>query len=352
MEWTYNESRKRILINPPKQRLRVTGHRIGTILGLDSWSTPFQSWCEITRLCKAPFEETKYTKAGKAIEPKIIEYVGTKYPNVKSIEEYYGNNFEEYRWNNFKDDSNIFGGVIDAVSTRNDGKTIAMICECKTSSKANEWTNGNVPITYLLQGALYAYLKKLDTVLFACSFLEPMDYNNPENFKVTPDNTILVVKRLSDILVPVDGKYLNIEQCIQYCEEWWADYIDTGISPEFDEEKDKEYLKIIRQSKLSEDNELDDVCEYALNLAKEIETLKISSGIKDKEKELKKIESDIKQQMLDKDIRKSGGYTLKESIETIFNKDMFKEHNPKLYEKYSEQKIKYTLNKNTKEEEK
>lgn len=351
MEWTYSDDRKRIVINPPKQRLRITGHRISTILGVNKWSTPFQAWCEITKLLKAPFEPTKYTEAGKAIEPKIIEYVAQKYPNVMSIEDYYGNNFEQYRWNNFSDESNIFGGVIDAVSTRNDMKTIAMICECKTSSKPQDWTNNQVPVDYLLQGALYSYLKGLDRVLFACSFLQEMDYNHPENFVVNDDNTILVVKKLSDILIDIDGEYLNIEEVMKYGEAWWNKYIETGISPEFDEVKDKEYLKEIRKSKPCEDNELIDVCNEAIRLAKEIDNLKELHGISSKEKQLKMLKDNIKDTMIEQNIDKCGNYTLSISKKNKFDEKKFAKENEVLYNKYINEEISYTLKENKKEEE-
>lgn len=352
MEWKYSEDRKRIVLEKvPVQRLRITGHRIGTILGVNKWSTPFQAWCEITKLLKAPFEETKYTKAGKAIEPKIIEYVGRLYPNVMSIEEYYGNNFEEYRWNNFKDESNIMGGVIDAVSTRNDMKTIAMICECKTSSKPQDWTNNQVPVDYLLQGALYSYLKGLDRVLFACSFLQEMDYNHPEEFVVNEDNTILVVKKLSDIIIPINGQYMNIEEIMQYAEAWWNEYIETGISPEFDEVADKEYLAMIRASKPCEDNDLVDVCEEALKLAKEIKALEVSSGLKAKQDLLKTLEASIKETMIEQQVSNAGKYKLKETKKMKFDEEKFAKENEKLYNKYTEEKISYTLSKDMKEEE-
>lgn len=351
MEWKYSDDRKRIVINPPKQRLRITGHRISTILGVNKWSTPFQAWCEITKLLKAPFEETKYTKAGKAIEPKIIEYVAQKYPNVMSIEEYYGNNFEQYRWNNFSDESNVYGGVIDAVSTRNDMKTIAMICECKTSSKPQDWTNGQVPVDYLLQGALYSYLKGLDRVLFACSFLQEMDYNHPEQFVVNEDNTILVVKRLKDILIPIDGKYMDIEEIMKFGEAWWNEYIESGVSPEFDEVKDKEYLNMIRASKPCEDNDLIDVCAEAISLAKEIKELEVSSGLKGKKDLLKVLEDSIKETMINTNTTNAGQYKLKENKKLKFDEKTFAKENEKLYNKYVQEDISYTLSKNMKEEE-
>lgn len=351
MEWKYSEDKKRIVIEPPKAKLRITGHRISTIVGVNKWSTPFQAWCEITKLLKAPFEESKYTLFGKAVEPKLIEYVGQKYPNVMSIEDYYGNVFEDYRWNNFKDDSNIFGGVIDAVSTRNDGKTIAMICECKTSSHPEQWANGQVPVDYLLQGALYSYLKGLDRVLFICTFPQEIDYAHPENYVVNEKNTIMVVKQLKDILVEIDGKYLNIEEIMEYGKQWWDAYITTGISPEFDEKADKEYLDMIRASKPCEDNDLMDVCKEAINLAREIKELEVSSGLKAKNDLLKTLEASIKETMMSQGLSNAGNYKMTATQKDKFDEKKFAKDNPDIYKKYVEVKTEYRLSKSLKEEE-
>lgn len=350
MEWKYSEDKKRIVINPPKQRLRITGHRISTILGVNKWSTPFQAWCEITKLLKAPFEETKYIVAGRVIEPKLIEYVSTKFPNVVSIEDYYGANIDKYKYNNFVEESNVFGGVIDAVSTLDDLKTITMICECKTSSKPQDWANNQVPVDYLLQGALYSYLKGLDRVLFACTFLEEMDYVHPEKFVVNDKNTILVVKKLKDILIPINGEYLNIEEIMAFGKEWWDTYIETGISPEFDEKADKEYLDLIRASKPCEDNELIDVCTEAIELAKEIAELEISSGLKAKKDLLKTLEASIKDEMINQGQYKVGKYTLKETTKRKFNEKALEKDNKKLYDKYIEEITEYRLSKDKKED--
>lgn len=350
MEWKYNDERNRIVIEPPKQRLRITGHRISTILGLNKWSTPFQAWCEITKLLKAPFEETKYIVAGRVLEPKIIEYVSSKFPNVVSIEDYYGVNFDKYRYNNFVEDSHIFGGVIDAVSTLDDLKTITMICECKTSSKPQDWTNNQVPVDYLLQGALYSYMKGLDRVLFACTFLDDMDYVHPEKVVVNEENTILVVKKLKDILIEINGEYLNIEEVMDFGKRWWEEYIETGISPEFDEKEDKEYLDIIRASKPCEDNDLIDVCNEAIKLALEIKELEVSSGLKAKQELLKTLESSIKETMINDNIEKAGKYKLAKKTKTVFDEKRLEKENKKVYDSYVEQITSYTLTKDMKEE--
>ena len=357
-QWTYGENNKNIVLSePPKQRLRITGHRIASVLGLNPYQSEFGAWAEITKLVKLPFEDNKYTIAGKAIEPKLINFVREKFPNVMSIEEYYGNAIDKYKWNNFVEDSDIFGGIIDCVATKEDMKTLTMIVECKTSSKPQEWENNNVPISYLLQGCEYSYLKKLDRVLFVCAFLQDMDYARPENFVPTKDNTIMVVKKIKDVTIEMtDGSLITFDEAIEYCENWWKKYIETGISPEFDEKKDKEYLDIIRASKPINDNSLEDLCDRAKELAEEIEELKTNSGISSKEKELKILEDSIKQGLMESlqegETKAScKQYKLSGTVSNKFNESEFKKKHPKTYEEFCESKTTFRLTKVKMEEE-
>lgn len=351
MQWKYSEDRKRIIIDPPKRTKKITGHRFPSVLQLNKYQTPFGAWAEITGLVTLPFEDNKFTLAGKVIEPKQIEYAKGKFPNVKSIEEYYGNNFAEYRYSNFKDLGRIFDGVRDFVSTKNDGTTITMVGECKTSSKPQDWVDNNVPIDYLCQGMLYAYLDKLDRILYVASFLQPMDYNNPELYEVTDENTKLTVKKLNECFLPLPtGEYGTIELAIEYCEEWWKEYVESGISPEFDEVRDKEYLDIIRKSKPTNDALLDEVCDEAVKLAREIKDLKISSGLDAKEKELKVLETNIKEVMIGSNLDNCGSYTLVRKEDLKFNELKFAQEQTKLYNSYCEPKVSYTLKKNLKED--
>lgn len=343
--WDYSEDKKRIIIEPPKQRLGISGHRLSSVLGLNKYQTKFQGWCELTKLVKKPFEENEYIIAGRYAEPKIIQFVAERFPNVVSIEDYYGSIFDYYRYNNFKDDKlgNIFSGVMDAVSVKNDGKTIAMICECKTSSKPQDWANNTIPVDYALQGALYSYLKGLDKVLFACTFLDKLDYAHPENIKVTEDNTILRVVKLKDLIFEVDGEYLNIEGCIQKAIAFWNDYVLTGISPEFDETKDKEYLDMIRATDVTKDTELEEVCDSAIKLSQEIKQLKEKYKIDEKEKDLKMIKESIKNKMIETNVNSCGYYKVDLKQTDKFDEKRFAEENPELYAKYLVTTMSYTL---------
>ena len=353
MEWKYSEDRKRIIIEPPQRTKKITGHRFPSILGLNKYQTPFGAWCEITGVANLPFETNKYMEAGKAIEPKQIDYARQKFPNIMSCEEYYGANWKDYQYSNFKDLGRIFDGVRDFVSVKNDGITIAMVGECKTSSKPQDWENNNVPTDYLCQGMLYAYLDKLDKILYVTSFLQPMDYNHPEKYKVTPENTRYTVKKLNECYLPLPtGEYGTIELAIDYCEQWWKDYVETGISPEFDEELDKEYLEILRKNQPVYDTDLAELCAQAIDIAKNIEELSNKHGIKKLEKELKTLEKAIKTGMIGGNLDIVGSYSLNRKSKLKFNEEKFAEENEKLYNKYLEETITYTLKKDMKEEEK
>lgn len=353
MEWKYSDDRKHVLIDPPKRTKKITGHRFPSVLGLNKYQTPFGAWCEITGVATLPFETNKYMEAGKAIEPKQIDYARTKFPNILSSEEYYGANWNEYKYSNFKDLGRIFDGVRDFVSVKNDGISIAMVGECKTSSKPQDWENNNVPIEYLCQGMLYAYLDKLEKIVFVTSFLQPMDYSYPNNYKVTPNNTKYTVKKLNECYLPLPtGEYGTIDLAIDYCEDWWKTYVETGTSPEFDEELDKEYLTILRKNKPVYDTELTNLCEQAIEIAKEIKRKTANSGIDVLEKDLKLLEKAIKESMITQNIDIVGDYTLKRNVKTSFDEKKFAEDNKTLYNKYCVEKITYTLNKNTKDEEK
>ena len=352
MNWKYSEDRKHIeLEQPPKQHKLLTGTRFASCLGLNPYSSPFQIWCECTKLVTPPYEETMYTKAGRVIEPLQREYVSKTFPNIKGPEEYFSNAYELYKWNFFDEKYKPYGGLWDAVSTKNNGKDIAMVVEFKTANSAAKWGNNTVPTYYLMQGALYAKMLGLDKVLFVASFLSPLDYAHPEEFVPDETNTIMIVKRLKDIVIEYDGEYLSFDELYEKGLEFWNKYVITGISPEFDEKRDKEYLDIIRASKPTEDNDLITVCTEAINLAKEIKELEITSGLKAKQDELKVLEKCIKDKMINENIEVCDKYSLKCNKKLKFNEEKFANENEKLYNKYVEETTSYTLNKNLKEEE-
>lgn len=348
MEWKYSEDNKHIVLEKQPSRFKyLTGTRFASALGLNPYSTPFQIFCECTRLVTPPYEETIYTKAGRIIEPKQREYIAKKFPNIVGPEEYFGDLFEQVRWNFFNEEQKPFAGCWDAVSTKDNKRDIAMVVEFKTASDPRKWDN-TIPVYYELQGALYAKLLGLDRVLFVASFLDKLDYAHPESFVPSEENTIMVVKKLKDITIELNGEYLSIDEVLEKAKEFWKTYVETGISPEFNETKDKEYLDIIRTSKPLNDSAIEELCDKAKKLTDEINDLMAKNGINEKEKELKKLKENIKKGLMDSlqpgETKKScKQYLLNGKIKDVFDETTFKEHNLKMYEKYLISKTEYKL---------
>lgn len=349
MEWKYSEDKKHIeLEEQPKRFKYLTGTRLASCVGLNPYSTPFQIWCECTRLVTPPFEETIYIQAGRTIEKLQREYVSKKFPNIMSPEEYFGNIFEQVRWNFFDSSDKPFAGCWDAVSTGTNGKDINMVVEFKTASDARKWENNTIPTYYELQGALYAKLLGLDRVLFVASFPSKLDYAKPENFVPSEDNTIMIVKKLKDMVFEINGKLFSLDEVLELAKDFWHKYIETGISPEFDEKLDKEYLDIIRTSKPANDKNLDALCDSAKLLEEEINKIIKENDLESKQKELKNIKEAIKEKLISmlvvgetKAIYRN--YKISGSISNKFDSAAFKKDHPKTYEQYLKPSITYRL---------
>lgn len=262
---------------------KITGTRLGTILGTNPWKTPFQAWCEITRVAEPPFEGNKYTDAGQIIEPKLIErckeFVS---PDVITPEEYYHSDDPKRKtgYDFFNDD--VFGGMWDALYYV--GDDLAGVIECKTSSRPQDWVEG-VPAHYAVQGQLYAYLLGLTDVWFAVALLDPADYDDPDGFECTDENTVLYHMTVGD----------DFAESIETARKWWERYIHDGAeSPEYDDSRDRKYLDLMRTNKISAANGLETVVERLSQLDSEIASIRESSGLTALEEERKAMADRLK----------------------------------------------------------
>lgn len=237
MDWL--ESNK-IKVDPPKKPKKITGTRFGAILGVNTWSTPFKAWCEITRTYEEPFEDTIYTLAGKAIEPKQAEYMKRSYfmTNLVKPADIWGEDYFKKTWGDFFPDSDIYGGMWDYILRGKDGKPTAVL-EMKTSKRVEDWED-DIPEYYALQAALYAYLLGVEQVYMVASFLEDTDYEHPEDFKPSARNTKVIPFRLHERYPDFELDYLEPSR------DWWKTHVETGISPEYDDKKDADILKALR----------------------------------------------------------------------------------------------------------
>ena len=275
----------RLQIDPPKRTKKITGTRFATILGLNPWSTAFEMWCAITKTFELPFEDTIYTVAGKTIEPKQAEYMKKSYGmDLITPTDRYGADYFNKTWGDFFPDSKHLGGMWDFLGVDENG-VVDTVLEMETTKRIEDWQN-DAPEYYALQAALYAYLLGVDNVVMVASFLEEKDYADPSKYVPNVKNTITVEFKVSE-------RYPDFAEKVAQVEQWWADYVDTGISPVFDEKKDAEILKALRTHNLAPDTDIDALIAEAEGLKTEVD--KATAAIADKEKRLKEINDIIKE---------------------------------------------------------
>ena len=275
-------------VTPPKKPLKITGTRFAAILGYNKWSTPFKCWCEITRTYKEPFVDTIYTTAGKIIEPKQAEYMKKSYAmyNLKTPTDIFGENYFKKTFGDFFGDTPILGGMWDYLLYDENGKPSAVL-EMKTTKRSEDWAD-DVPEYYALQAALYAYLLGVDDVIMVASFLDPKDYEEPEKFVPSANNTITVEFKVSE-------RYPDFGRMVAQANAWWENHIVTGISPDYDEKKDADFLKALRTNHVTPDTNIDALIAEAESLKTELEA--VYASVSDKEKRLKTVTDEIKKRL-------------------------------------------------------
>lgn len=284
-------SGNRIEVTQPKKTKKVTGTRFATILGLNPWSTEFEMWCAITKTYEVPFEDTIYTVAGKTIEPKQAEYMKRSYGmDLISPEDRYGKDYFNKTYGDFFPNSKHLGGMWDYLAKDENGK-VDTVLEMKTTKRAEDWVD-DIPEYYALQAALYAYLLGIDNVVMVASFLEEKDYETPENFKPSIKNTITVEFKLSE-------RYPDFADKVARVEKWWADYVETGISPTFDEKKDEAILKALRTNSVdTTTGDIQSMIAEAEKLKAEVDTAE--KTIKEKADRLDVLNKAIKTEAINK----------------------------------------------------
>jgi len=336
----------RIKVDPPKKPKKLTATRFATVMGLNAWATPFSAWCEITRTYEAPFEDTIYTKAGKVIEPKVIDYLNNvMFMDIKSPTDVYGEDYFRKTWGDFFPDQKELGGMWDALGDD-------FVVEIKTTKRAEDWAV-DVPIYYKLQACLYAYLLGFDNVVMTASFLEDKDYANPEAFEPSYKNTKIYEFKVSEAFPTFEETY------VKPALKFWRDHVETGISPEFDEKRDAEILKVLRKNVTeAEDEDIAKLMKEGDRLQAQID--KAKAKIEEKEKRLKEINDLVKKSMIkqfrdgDKHVEvKGSAYTwdLRRDVSKSFDQKKFEEDNPGVYDKYkTKETVKYVLTKKLIEE--
>lgn len=281
IKWVGNH----IEITPPKRTKKLTGTRFASIFGLNPWSSEFEIWCAVTKTWEKPFEETIYTAAGKVVEGLQIDYMRKAYGmfNLRTPTDVYGPDYFKKTWGDFFPDTPVLGGLWDSLLVDEKGKPEAVL-EFKSTKRSEDWAK-DVPEYYALQAALYAKLLGVDDVIMVASFLEPTDYEHPENFVPSASNTITVEFKVSE-------RYPDFQWKVAQALAWWENHVVTGISPDYDEKKDAEILKALRTNNLSPDADLNALIIEAEILKAELDA--VYTSVSDKEKRLKVVTEQIK----------------------------------------------------------
>jgi predicted phage-related endonuclease len=329
-------------VTTPKKPKKITATRFATILGLNPWSTQFAAWCEITKTYQEPFVDTIYTKAGKTIEPKQIEYMRHAYGmyNLKTPTDIYGTDYFKKTWGDFFHDTPVLGGMWDSLLVDGKGEPEAVL-EFKTTKRAEDWSN-DVPEYYALQAALYAYLLDVDDVIMVASFLSPENYAHPEDFLPGTNNTITREFKVSE-------RYPNFGGMVAKANAWWENHVVTGISPDYDEKKDADILKALRTNELPPDTNIDALIAEAESLKTELEA--VYASVADKEKQLKAVTEQIKKHLVGafrpNDVaveHKGGQYIWSVSKSESYELDKAALQADGLFDKYSRKKETFRIN--------
>ena len=228
---------------------KITGTRVGPILGMSEFSSPFKVACELAGLYPGD-KPNKYIDAGNALEPVLRSYVakdtsllceamGVEDASTLAVEEPVPKELCGYdHFHNNK----TFGGMVDGY-VQKDGRRSAIL-EIKTSHDYEKWLDEDggctvVPDSYMLQASLYAELSNLDRIVFVVGFLKEEDYSRTMFWKPTPENTRIIAKDKLEM-----GPYMK------QCEEWYAEFIRGGYTPEWtDDPVDQDVLKYLRAYK-------------------------------------------------------------------------------------------------------
>lgn len=287
LQWNTDDT---ITIEPPKRPKKLTGTRLASVLGLNKWSTPFQAWCDITKVYNEPFVDTVYTLAGKAIEPKQIAYMRSAYAMddlIDPVQEFGPDPFKKTYGNFF--DHPVFGGMWDAIERDEDGN-VCTVLEFKTTKRAEDWED-DIPENYALQAALYAWLLECDDVVMVASFLDEGDYAHPEDFEPSADNTATFEFKVSE-------RYPDFEdEVVRPALEWWRDHIETGVSPSFDERADADYLKTLRKTSLNPTSDIEAMLDELVKCQEKVN--EAAATVEEESKRVKALKEQLKQYALE-----------------------------------------------------
>lgn len=266
-------------------REKISGTTLGAFLGKSPYMTPFEASTKLMGLWDEDISDKPAIIVGKALEERIIGYLGTKHAskgNFFKVEELgLGERVGDHaHWlSDFQDD--VFAGHIDGIVSK-DGEDF--ILEIKTANRRqieqyHTWVNG-VPEHYLWQVYLYNhFITKKDKAYFGLGIVDQSTYDNPYSWVPCAENCKLFE-------VTIDQE--KVAETIENVRKQYNETVAAGRSvPMSDVPNDRDLMTHLRDISGTTDDLNKLIQEFTVLHAKNEEWLSERKADLDNEKKLR-----------------------------------------------------------------
>lgn len=207
---------------------KIGGSSVGDVLEVDDFKSQFLAFCRIS-WCSLPILDRKYVDAGIHIEPKVIaaleEVLNTKITIFPP---------EKYNFDYFSNKDDIIGGIPDGYIEEK-----KIILEIKTTGEKNynNWETYGIPLGYLKQAQIYCYLMGVEKFWIVATFLKEEDYLDPANYPIQN-------RRLKNYKFLINKE--QVQDDIKRIKDWYIHHTVIGVSPQWNDVKDKDLIDYLK----------------------------------------------------------------------------------------------------------
>lgn len=212
---------------------KMSGSTLAGIFGMSPFNTPFQQACNLMGICREDLDGKPSIEIGKALEGKIIEYLGERYPEkglfVPAKAMFGEQEGDHDQWRSDFDDP-WFAGRMDGMVFNDDNIDFehpdGYILEIKTTSNYESWANG-VPDYYAIQVELYNHFlphPKRKAYVAVC-LVDDATRKDTSSWKGSDENVFLFELKISET---------KVKKKLADAVRWYKEYIIGGKTPDYD----------------------------------------------------------------------------------------------------------------------